>query len=307
MNNLLRSIFLTRHSELRIGWRLILFALTVSLGMLLLLLLLRLVGLETERADQLALLISTLAASGGLTGFVNKKPLRAFGLDWRRGSAREFALGSLLGFGLMAGIFVVELMLGYAAVSPRAASLIVGGRVVAAGAIGFGIGALAQELLFRGYAFQTLMQGITFLPAMLVFSAFFAVAHLYNPHVTSFALVNILLAGIWLSFAYLKTRTLWLPLGLHFSWNFSQTVIFSFPTSGGDPTESSLFDLTQSGPVWVTGGDFGPEGGVLATFALLIGTYCILKSPFFRKRDGIVTLDSIEDLLPGGNGGGSTS
>jgi membrane protease YdiL (CAAX protease family) len=304
MNNLLVNIFLTRHSELRVGWRLILFAAVVSLGMLLLFLLLRLIGLETGQAEQLALLISTLAASGGMTRFVNKKPLRAIGLDRRRGSAREFALGTLLGFGLMAGIFVVELMLGYAAVAPRSASAMEGARVILAGAIGFGGGALTEELLFRGYAFQTLMQGVTFLPAMICFSVLFAVAHLSNPHVTSYALVNILLAGIWLSFAYLKTRTLWLPLGLHFSWNFSQTVLFSFPTSGGDASETSLFSLTQSGPGWITGGDFGPEGGVLATLALLIGTYCILKSPVFKRREGIVTLDSIEDLLPGGNGGG---
>lgn len=307
MNKYLVNILLNRHFELRIGWRLISFAAVVSLGMLLLFILLRLIGLETERAEQLALLISTLAASVGMTRFVNKKPLRAIGLDLRRGSAREFALGSLLGFGLMTGIFVVELMLGYAVIVPRSFSAMEGARVIAAGAIGFGAGALAEELLFHGYAFQTLMQGITFLPAMICFSALFAVAHLANPHVTSFALVNILLAGIWLSFAYLKTRTLWLPLGLHFSWNYSQTVLFSFPTSGGDPSETSLFALTQSGPGWVTGGDFGPEGGVLATLALLIGTYCILKSPLFRRREGIVTLDSIEDLLPGGNGGGPTT
>jgi hypothetical protein len=306
MNNLMASIFLTRHSELRVVWRLVLFAAVVSLGMLLLFLLLRVIGLEAGWAEQLALLISALIASWGMTRFVNRKPMRAIGLDVRQGSAREFALGCLLGFGLMAGIFVVELMLGYATVAPRSASAMEGASVIIAGAIGFGAGALAEELLFRGYAFQTLMQGVTFLPAMICFSMLFAVAHFANPHLTRWALVNVALAGIWLSFAYIKTRTLWLPFGLHFSWNFSQTVLFSFPTSGGDPSETSLFVLRQAGPGWVTGGDFGPEGGVLATLALLIGTYCILKSPYFRRREGIVTLDSIEDLLTGGNGGGPT-
>ena len=62
-------------------------------------------------------------------------------------------------------------------------------------------------------------------------SALFGLAHIRNPHATILSTANVLLAGVWLSFAYLKTRSLWLPFGLHLSWNFAQTTVYAFPTS----------------------------------------------------------------------------
>jgi hypothetical protein len=307
MQNLLSRIFITRHSELRVGWRLLVFFIAVSLGTLVWATLLHLAGLDAGHAELSAVLIASGTATFGLVRFLNRKPFRAVGLDLRWGSAREFGLGCFLGFLLMAGIFVVELMLGYVSVVPRTLTILEGARILVQGLFAFGAGALAEELLFRGYAFQTLMQGITFLPAMICFSVLFAAAHLNNPHISAFALINVALAGIWLSFAYLKTRTLWLPLGLHFSWNYSQTVLFALPTSGGEASGRSILTLVQSGPGWVTGSEFGPEGGLLATLALLIGTFYILKSPLYRRREGIVTLDSIEDIVPASAGRGEES
>jgi hypothetical protein len=162
----------------------------------------------------------------------------------------------------------------------------------------FTVAAFVEETLFRGYAFQTLIQWVTFLPAVVAFSVLFAYAHYFNPNVTMLSLVNVGLAGVWLSVAYMKTRSLWLPFGLHLSWNFSQTSLYAFPTSGGSLEGQKLWDSVQTGPVWVTGGAFGPEGGVLATVALIVGTWYILKSTYVRAPEGIVTLDSVEDLLP---------
>jgi hypothetical protein len=158
--------------------------------------------------------------------------------------------------------------------------------------------AFLEEVLFRGYMFQTLIQWITFLPATLVFSMLFAYSHFFNPHVTLLSLLNVTMAGIWLSIAYMKTRSLWLPFGLHLSWNFSQTSLYSFPTSGGSFEGEKLSDLIQTGPDWITGGAFGPEGGILTTIALIACTWYILKSKDLLAPEGIVTLDSVEDLLP---------
>jgi hypothetical protein len=204
----------------------------------------------------------------------------------------------------MAGIFVVEVALGYAApvwqgFPPGHLAL----SILQLAAI-FTLTATLEELLFRGYAFQTLMQGITFAPAMLLVSLLFALAHARNPNATVFGLCNVALAGIWLSFAYFKTRGLWLPMGLHCGWNFAQTAIFGFPTSGADFSGLKPFVTAQSGPEWVTGGAFGPEGGVLATISLIAGTWYILKSPAFSTPPGIVTLESLEDLLRPRDGDG---
>ena len=116
---------------------------------------------------------------------------------------------------------------------------------------------------------------------------FFGLAHLANPHVTFFSFVNIVLAGVWLSVAFLKTRSLALPFGMHFAWNFLQSNVFSFPVSGIDFSNLQLGVLTQSGPEWLTGGSFGPEGGALATLMVLSGTALIYYSPWFSASAGV--------------------
>lgn len=228
---------------------------------------------------------------------VNHKPFGAIGLSLHPGAPRELGLGCLLGFLMMAGVFAVEYPLGYASLGWRGLSLSRSLLVLLSSGIYFVIGGVFEELLFRGYLFQTLMQAVTFLPAVVVMAVLFVFAHVWNPHVTLLGLVNVALAAVWLSFAYLKTRSLWLPIGLHCSWNFTQTVIFSFPTSGIESDGHSLASLVQSGPEAITGGAFGPEGGVLATLSLVVCTWYILKSKVFEAPEGIVTLDSVEDLL----------
>jgi hypothetical protein len=205
---------------------------------------------------------------------------------------------------MMGGIYIVEVALGY--VIPSSAGLGPAGavRVTVLSVLWFAAGAMGEELLFRGYAFQSLIQGLTFLPATLMMAVVFGLAHLQNPHVTAFSLSNVVLAGILFSFAYMKTRSLWLPFGIHFAWNFSQTTLFGLPTSGMLDDSHALFNAAQSGPAWIGGGEFGPEGGGLATIALLICLWYILKAGFLKPPEGIVTLDSIEDLVAGNGGGG---
>jgi hypothetical protein len=73
--------------------------------------------------------------------------------------------------------------------------------------------------------------------------------------------------------------------------------LFGFPTSGIRFGRYRVFDIIQQGPEWITGGAFGPEGGALATTALVACTWYILKSEYLKAPEGIVTLDSVEDLL----------
>jgi len=133
-------------------------------------------------------------------------------------------------------------------------------------------------------------------------SGLFALAHLQNPHVTLLSLTNVFLVGILFAFAYMKTRSLWLPFGMHFAWNFSQTTLFGLPTSGLLDQEQVLFPTQQLGPEWISGGEFGPEGGILATLAIVLCLWYILKAGYLRAPEGVITLDSIEDLLASGNG-----
>jgi len=304
MMDIVRRLLFDRHGDIRGGWRVAAFMCLVLFFVTGAVFPLRAAGIESPVTEQLLLLAAALAATWTLTRFVNRKPLRAVGLWIHDGTLRELGAGCLLGFLMMAGIYAVEVALGY--VTPSSAGLGPAGALGVAGLslVWFSAGAIAEELLFRGYAFQTLIQTVTFLPATLLMAIVFAMAHLQNPHVTALSLCNVVLSGMLFSFAYMKTRSLWLPFGVHFAWNFSQTALFGLPTSGMLVTGRALVSATQSGPVWVGGGEFGPEGGVLATIALITCLWYVLKAGFLKPPEGIVTLDSIEDLVPRDGGGG---
>ncbi|HMK38977.1 MAG TPA: type II CAAX endopeptidase family protein [Bacteroidota bacterium] len=302
MIRFLTGILFDRHGDIRLGWKIAAFVCLVLLFATGGISTLRLAGMESPVLEKLILLASALGATWVLTRFVNRKPLGAVGLWIHARTLRELGAGCLLGFLMMAGIYIVEVALGY--VSPSSAGLSPAGalRVTGLSFLSFSAGAMGEELLFRGYAFQTLIQAVTFLPATLLAAVVFGLAHMQNPHVTALSLSNVVLAGALFSFAYMKTRSLWLPFGLHFAWNFSQTTLFGLPTSGVLDSAHALFGAAQSGPAWIGGGEFGPEGGVLATIALLACLWYILKAGFLGPPPGIVTLDSIEDLVPR-NGG----
>src|SRR5262245_5579061 len=143
------------------------------------------------------------------------------------------------------------------------------------------LAAAFEELIFRGYAFQTLLRGAPAVVPILLFSIYFGWAHWNNPNRTLFSTANTALAGVWLSIAYLKTRNLWFPTALHFTWNWTMGVFFGIPISGlqiGRP-----FLVTSSdGPVWLTGGNYGSEGGAAATVVLIIAIAVIWRARWLR-------------------------
>ncbi len=188
---------------------------------------------------------------------------------------------------MISAVFLVELMVGYIHVSWRGASFGELGGGFATMLLVFLWFGFGEELLFRGYCFQTLIEGTNRYVAIIIMSILFGLAHLGNPNVTFFGVLNTILAGIWLSIAYLKTRTLWFPTAMHATWNFFQGYVYSFPVSGMGLGQRSLFTLEQGGPDWVTGGAYGPEAGILTTFVLLVATVYIIKSPSIQKGGGV--------------------
>ena len=303
----IRFVFINRHGDLRSGFRLAGFVFLTGACEVLLARPAELVAHWTNGWDYIGQILALVSAGIGtfvMMRFVNRKPFSAVGLGLHPAMFREFGIGVLIGFLLMTGIFLLEYYSGFIGLTWRGLS-IWGILWTLLGAVFlFALVAVSEEFLFRGYLFQTFIQAVTLLPALLVTAALFGVGHWRNPNATILAVVNIALAGVMFSIAYVKTRSLWLPIGLHFSWNFSQTTVYSFPTSGMEFADRKLFSLAQGGPDWLTGGAFGPEGGLLATLAILIGTGVILKSKILAEPEGIITLDSIEDLLKPTNGDG---
>ena len=135
------------------------------------------------------------------------------------------------------------------------------GKTLLFSAILFIVAALAEEALFRGYPLQTLTRaGLASLGALLT-SVPFAAIHLDNPNVAQgFTFVNTALAGVWFAVAYLRTRSLWFPLGVHWAWNWAQGSLFGLPVSGiTSIAPHPLLQASDLGPAWLTGGDMASK------------------------------------------------
>lgn len=128
--------------------------------------------------------------------------------------------------------------------------------------------AWSEELLSRGYHLQTIASGLNLFWGVVISSALFGLLHLFNPNATWLSAAGIFLAGILFAYAYLRTRQLWLPMGIHFGWNFFLGVVFGFPVSGLDTYR--LTRITVQGPELWTGGEFGPEAGLIVLPSLLL-------------------------------------
>jgi membrane protease YdiL (CAAX protease family) len=143
------------------------------------------------------------------------------------------------------------------------------------------LAAAFEEIIFRGYIFQRLLESIGTLGALLVLSAFFGGAHLENPNASPLSTANTILAGILLAVAYLKTRGLWLPIALHWAWNFFLGPVCSLPVSGLD-IGPRLFVPVVSGPAWLTGGKYGLEGSVVLTAVCTLAIVWLWFTPRVR-------------------------
>jgi len=174
------------------------------------------------------------------------------------GAIPQFLLGALIGSGLFVVVYAVYFAEGVATFRGLGSAQGLG--------VAFGVGiasGVCEELIARGGIFRIVEQGAGTLVALVVSAATFGALHLANPGASLLAGAAIMLeAGILLAAAYALTRSLWLAIGLHFAWNFTEGGIFGAQVSGGKM--SGLLDVPLSGPPLMTGGAFGPEASIPA-------------------------------------------
>lgn len=144
---------------------------------------------------------------------------------------------------------------------------------MAGGLVLFVLVGFQEELLSRGYQLQNLVEGLNLPWALIISSAIFGLLHIANPSAGWASLVGILVAGLFLAFAWIRTGQLWLPIGLHIGWNFFEGTVFGFPVSGTGGYNLVLQSVR--GPEWLTGGGFGPEAGLVVIPALALGAVLI--------------------------------
>lgn len=203
------------------------------------------------------------------------------------GMAKELGIGMLVGAGLYAGCVSILMMLGIY----RIEGLNPWTFMLPAVAMALGSG-IFEELLFRGALFRILEEWLGSWIALAVSSFVFGFVHLLNPAGTFMGALFISIeAGLLLAAAYMVTRRLWLSIGFHMSWNYTQSAIFSGIVSGGD-SDPGLIRSKIEGPAALTGGSFGLEASLIA-FMLCTTTGVVLlimairrgnvAPPFWRK------------------------
>lgn len=289
----LQMIFITPgEPRLRSGWRLLGQALFLLIALAILGLLQYFLTFTFDslslRAD---LLFSAILLSAAVTvsifisrRYLDKRTFMSLGVQIDQQTLPDIIFGVAISGLLIGLIFLVELVVGWLQIESFAwtgeswldivASFIIMLAV-------FALGSWAEELLARGYWLQNISDGSNLSLAVLFSSVLFALIHAYNSNVSWLAYLGLFLSGVFLAFCYLRTRNLWLPIGFHLGWNFFEGVVFGFPVSGAYFYQ--LIRQTIVGPDIITGGAFGPEGGLILIPILLLGIGLVFLYTKSRK------------------------
>jgi len=222
----------------------------------------------------------TLLARRFLDG---KSPLTSLGLAWRRLPA-GLGGGFALGVGFLA--LNVGLIAALGGAKPSFAGITGSGwRLLANEAAFFLTFAALEEFWFRGYPLRVLDESWRRWGAIISTSIVFALLHLANPISNPLPLVNVAGAGVILALLYLQSGSLWLAIGFHWGWNFAEGPVFGTAVSGM-ATNTTIFKTAAAGPIWLSGGGFGPEASVVLTVTAAAAIATIIAVKPFGRRPG---------------------
>lgn len=197
-------------------------------------------------------------------------------LRWHgTGSARAgVGIGLAIGVVAAGGALLLATLLGSAAWVPDGGNAAAWGGSVGRTIALLAPAAMAEEIIFRGVPLVLLALAFGRWPALIGLALLFAVAHASNPGATPLGLANIALAGVWLALAFFAPGGIWTAFGAHLGWNGTLAALDA-PVSGL-PFRIPWIDFAPGGPAWVTGGLFGPEGGIVATLTIAVASAVLL-------------------------------
>lgn len=208
-----------------------------------------------------------------MSRLVDHVPLSAFGVARHQGWLRDIGIGLLVAAGMMALVLAGSFLFGGIHIEWNATASAV--PIIGATVLVLGISAFSEELVFRGYPFQVLLKGIGPWPAMLLVSFIFGLVHSDNDGATALSTFNTVVAGVFLSRAFMNTRSIWFPYGIHIGWNLGTAVVVGVPVSGIDTV--SILKTQLQGPEHISGGIYGPENSIIGTAVFLVGALLIRR------------------------------
>jgi membrane protease YdiL (CAAX protease family) len=216
------------------------------------------------------ILLSSLVIATAVMALIEKRTYADYYLPLKQFLGKRFWQGVPYGFAMLSLLLVLiaafhGFSLGSVALSGSDAL-----KYGALYGIAFLMVGLFEEFCFRGYLQATLGSGIGFWPAAIILSILFGAIHLNNSGEAWFGAAMAGSFGVLAAFCLERTGNIWFPIGLHATWDWSETFFYSVPDSGF-VANGHLFNSSFHGPVWLTGGKVGPEGSAFAFLVLLIG------------------------------------
>jgi uncharacterized protein len=291
--NIISRIFLTpAELRLRAGWRiLVMFILLLAFLILTspILVVTTLVNVDVDMVLFLSSLVSAICYTAAVflsRYFIDRRSIVSLGLPIHKKMIWDFLFGVCLSACLMLFIFLVMSATGwlewngvsFGKIPINEIVVKVGIAVLTFFLVGWG-----EELLMRGYLMLNIRDGINLVWGVILSSLIFSFAHATNPGYNWQAMVGLFLAGLFFAFAALRSKGLWLPIGLHIGWNFFEGTFFGFSVSGLETFR--LIQPSLQGPNLWTGGSFGPEAGIIIIPTLLIGACGIYFYTRLKKNE----------------------
>lgn len=275
-------------TRIRAGWRLLLQAL------LLLVLLFLILGITQQlpwpifASGNVAITVAVLGSVYLAGRFLDKRPFSHFGFHFNRRWWLDFGFGFVVGTAVLVTIFGILWAAGwirivrFSMISPSFAPLIIWSLV------NYVLVGINEELFSRGYQLKNLCEGFAWLPpqigislSVLLSSSVFALLHALNENGTLLNTLPIIAAGVLLAVGPIMTGELAIPIGIHIAWNFVQGNMLGFPVSGSAVAVSFL-EIDVNGPAVWTGGNFGPEAGLVCLVVCILFSAMVVA--WIRRR-----------------------
>jgi membrane protease YdiL (CAAX protease family) len=282
-----------RHGLVRVPWRIFIYLLALA-GGLIAIGLVTAIFLRPGDGDDIAtglsdlspwlvsltnigMILVVLLGSYLLVRFFDKRTFASLGIGLHGKWVSELLIGLLMGAAMISAIVFLQVLGGAVQLRWGGFAAPVIAREFVPYAILFITVGIQEELLFRGYLLQVIAEGIGKVGAALLLSIPFGILHYFNSGGTMVGAIATGVAGLLLCFAYFRTRSLWLPIGLHITWNFTMSWIFGLPVSGEQLPRPPIQGIVGE-PTWLSGGQFGPEGSVLCFVGMGVMALLIYRS-----------------------------
>lgn len=213
-----------------------------------------------------------------------RRPLWTIGLEGK-GWLFKYLRGAFLGVLMITVVVGLSVALGYVDLegSGTAIGVALSGSMLVL--VGWIVQGAAEELLFRGFLLPIIGSRYGLVIGVSVSAIVFALLHVFNANLSLLAVFNLALFGAFAAFYALKEGGLWGIFGIHSLWNWAQGNLFGMEVSGLPAQLDAIFKLKETGPDWLTGGAFGPEGGTIVTLVLLAGILILWLAKPHRQEE----------------------